>query len=161
MCAKLWQKERAALFRDMRFGRESSGNVPDTGVAQRYKQLGKEINRLRQVLRREGWTKVKTAYHRTMEVWEIDEQIDQTLGRDSSRDSSDGDEDKDVDEWIPPPPTFWCKEQERIADAFFGPDAETLIGAVALGRRIQVIKDLVNSREEVASRGSGSEQSER
>jgi hypothetical protein len=32
---------------------------------------------------------------------------------------------------------------ERITDAFFGPDAETLTGEEALSRRIQVINDLV------------------
>ena len=34
-------------------------------------------------------------------------------------------------------------EHERITDAFFGPDAETLTGEEALSRRIQVIDDLV------------------
>jgi hypothetical protein len=46
------------------------------------------------------------------------------------------------DDWTPPAPTFWCKEHERIADAFFGPTAETLTGAEALSRRIQVVNDL-------------------
>ena len=47
------------------------------------------------------------------------------------------------DEWTPPAPSFWCPEHERVADAFFGPTAETLTGKDALSRRIQVINDLV------------------
>ena len=46
-------------------------------------------------------------------------------------------------EWEPPKLTFSSAEHERIADAFFGPDAETLTGEEALSRRIRVINDLV------------------
>jgi len=40
-------------------------------------------------------------------------------------------------------PTFSSAEHERIADTFFGSDAETLTGEEALSRRIQVVNDLV------------------
>jgi len=31
------------------------------------------------------------------------------------------------EDWTPAP-SFWCEEHERVADAFFGPTAETLTG---------------------------------
>jgi len=61
------------------------------------------------------------------------------LGQNSGTASAESGE----DEWEPPRPTFSSAEHEQIADAFFGPDAETLIGEEALSRPIQVINDLV------------------
>jgi hypothetical protein len=74
-----------------------------------------------------------------MPVDEVDKQIDQMLCQNSAITSAEPDE----DEWESPKPTFSSAEHERIADAFFGPDAETLTGEEALSRRIQVINDLV------------------
>jgi hypothetical protein len=74
-----------------------------------------------------------------MPVDEVDKQIDQMLCQNSDTTSAELGE----DEWEPPKPTFSSAEHERIADAFFGPDAETLTGEEALSRRIQVINDLV------------------
>jgi hypothetical protein len=105
---------------------------------QRHKELGKAISRRRQELRRMGWDQVKKAYHSEMPVMEIDKQIDAMEGVESGEVAVAALE----DDWIPPAPTFGCEEHERVADAFFGPTAETLTGDEALSRRIQVVNDL-------------------
>jgi hypothetical protein len=74
-----------------------------------------------------------------MPVSEIDRQLDAMLGVEVNEAIPDEDE----AEWTPPTPSFWYQEHERVADAFFGPTAETLTGTEALSRRIQVINDLV------------------
>src|SRR5271155_2829626 len=43
---------------------------------------------------------------------------------------------------IPPIPEYSFVERARIADAFFGPDAESIDGKRTLARRIQVASDL-------------------
>ena len=85
-----------------------------------------------------GWGQVKKTYHSEMPVMEIDKQIDAMQGVESD----DLELPELEDDWIPPTPTFGCKEHERVADAFFGSTAETLTGAEALSRRIQVVNDL-------------------
>jgi Protein of unknown function (DUF3435) len=133
------RKEREALRREMCFGGKRLSSAQGTAMYQRHKDLGKAITRRRQELRRLGWAKVKQAYHSAMPVLEIDRQIDAMLGVESG----------DVacvefeDDWTPPMPSFWCQEHKRVADAFFGPTAETLTGDEALSQRIQVINDLV------------------
>ena len=74
-----------------------------------------------------------------MLIYEMDKQIDQMLGQNlgplrRNRVRTSGE---------PPKPIFSSAEHERIADAFFRPDAETLTSEDALSRRIQVINDLV------------------
>jgi hypothetical protein len=76
-------------------------------------------------------------YFDTMPGVEIDKQIDQLLGESSNIDAADTPE-----EWNPPIPEYPFIERARIADAFFGPDAESLDGERALARRIQVVTDL-------------------
>jgi hypothetical protein len=133
------RKKRGTLRREMCFGGKSIPSARGTEIHRRYTELGKAITRRWQELRRMGWDKVKQAYHSAMPILEVDKQIDAMMGVECA----------DValpeleDDWTPPTPTFWCKEHERIADAFFGPTAETLTGAKALSRRIQVINDLV------------------
>jgi len=83
-----------------------------------------------------------------MLIDEVDKQIDQMLGQNSGTTSAEPGE----DEWEPPKPTFSSAEHERIADAFFRPDAEALTGKEALSRRIQVINDV---KEVVGSRDQG------
>ena len=114
--------------------RKASGEIH-----KRHKELGQQIPRLRDQFRREELSKTKQSYFATMPVDEVDKQIDQMLYQNSATTSAEPDE----DEWEPPKPTFSSAEHERIADAFFGPDAETLTGEEALSRRIQVINDLV------------------
>ena len=109
-----------------------------TEIHKRHKELGRQIPRLRQQLRREELSKTKQSYFETMPVDEVDKQIDEMLGQNSGTTSAEPGE-----EWEPLKPTFSSAEHERIADAFFGPDAETLTGEEALSRRIQVINDLV------------------
>ena len=41
-----------------------------------------------------------------------------------------------------PIPEYVFEERARIADAFWGPDAGTLVGEAALCQRIQAVKDL-------------------
>jgi len=47
-----------------------------------------------------------------------------------------------TEEWNPPIPEYPFVERARIADAFFGPDAESTDGEKTLTRRIQVVSDL-------------------
>jgi hypothetical protein len=68
-----------------------------------------------------------------MPVAEIDKQIDQLLGESPDIHSVDV-----TEEWNPPIPEYLFVERARIADAFFGPDAEEK----TLTRRIQVVSDL-------------------
>ena len=110
-----------------------------TDIHRRHSELGKAISRRRVELRRKGWDEVKKAYHRAMPVLEIDKQIDAMMGVELGN-VADA---KLEDDWTPPVPSFWCQEHERVADAFFGPTAETLTGTEALSRRIQIINDLV------------------
>jgi hypothetical protein len=69
---------------------------------------------------------------------EINKQIDAIQGVESANAALP----KLENDWTPPALRFWCKEHERIADAFFGLTAETLTGAEALSRRIQVVNNL-------------------
>src|SRR5271154_4709860 len=78
---------------------------------------------------------------------EIDKQIDQLLGETADTDSSD----ESTEEWMPPVPEYPFVERARIADAFFGPAAESTDGQKSLARRIQAVSDmaaLCNLREE-------------
>jgi hypothetical protein len=68
---------------------------------------------------------------------EIDKQIDQLLGETTDTDSSD----ESTKEWMPPIPEYHFIERARIADAFFGPDAESTDGEKSLTRRIHAVSD--------------------
>jgi Protein of unknown function (DUF3435) len=133
------RRQRDVLRRDMCFGGKSIVSARGTDIHRRHSELGKAISRRRVELRRKGWDEVKKAYHRAMLVLEIDKQIDAMMGVESGN-VADA---KLEDDWTPPVPSFWCQEHERVADAFFGPTAETLTGTEALSRRIQIINDLV------------------
>ena len=56
--------------------------------------------------------------------------------------SSDIDSEDVTEEWNPPISEYPFVERARIADAFFGPDAESIDEERTLARRIQVIGDL-------------------
>jgi hypothetical protein len=75
---------------------------------------------------------VRKAYFEAMPVLEIDKQIDAMLGVESG-DLADVEFE---DDWTPSTPSFHFQEHERVAGAFFGPNAETLISVEALSRRI-------------------------
>ena len=47
-----------------------------------------------------------------------------------------------AEEWKPPIPEYLFVERARIADAFFGPDAESTDGEKTLTRRIRVVSDI-------------------
>src|SRR5256714_9563588 len=64
-------------------------------------------------------------------------QVDQLLVKSPDIDSADV-----AEEWNPPIPEYPFVERARIADAFFGPDAESIDGEGTLARRIQVVGDL-------------------
>jgi hypothetical protein len=72
-----------------------------------------------------------------MPVAEIDKQIDQLLGESPDIHLVDV-----TEEWNPPIPEYPFVERARIADVFFGPDAESTDGEKTLSRRIQVVSDL-------------------
>lgn len=74
-----------------------------------------------------------------MPAIEVDKQINQLVDN-LGADLSDGermDEDQN-----PPIPEYVFPERARIVEAFYGPEAETLGGDLALARRIQVMKDM-------------------
>jgi hypothetical protein len=72
-----------------------------------------------------------------MPVIEINKQIDQLLGESPDMHSADVAEERN-----PPIPEYPFVERARIADVFFGPDAESTDGGKTLTRRIQVVSDL-------------------
>jgi hypothetical protein len=133
------RRKRRRLYVEIiaRYG--SMRKAEGTEIHKRHKELGRQIPRLRQQLRREELSKTKQSYFETMPVDEMNKQIDQMLGQHSGTTSAEPGE----NEWKPLKPTFSSVEHERIADAFFGPDAETLTSEEALSRRIQIINDLV------------------
>jgi len=55
-------------------------------------------------LRREGWDKVKEAYHKAMPILEIDKQINTMMGVESGDVAAAELE----DDWTPPTPSFSC-----------------------------------------------------
>jgi Protein of unknown function (DUF3435) len=133
------RREQGQLHGEMVAQYGSMRKAGGTKMHKRHKELGQQIPRLRQQLVRAEKSKAKQSYFATMPVHEVDKQIDQMLGLNSGTTSAELAE----DEWEPPKPTFSSTEHERIADAFFGPDAETLTGEEALSQRIQVINDMV------------------
>ena len=143
--------ERETLRREMCFGGKRLSSARGTAKYQRHQDLGKAITRRRQELRRMGWARVKEAYHSAMPALEIDKQIDAMLGVESGN----VDRVESEDDWTPPVPSYWCQEHARVADAFFGPTAETLTGDEELSRRIQVINDLVTLSEMRQPSGRG------
>ena len=132
------RRQREAIRREICFGGRPLSHAKGTDLHRQHTELGKAIARRRRDLRRMGWDQIKKTYHSEMPVMEIDKQIDAMQGVESG----------DValpeleEDWIPPAPTFGCREHERVADAFFGPTAETLTGDEALSRQIQVVNDL-------------------
>jgi hypothetical protein len=97
----------------------------------------KELARVRAVHRRERKAEFRQDYFETMPVAEIDKQIDHLLGESPDIHSTEV-----TEEWNPPIPEYPFVERARIADAFFGPDAESTDGEKTLTRRIQVVSDL-------------------
>src|SRR2546423_1445561 len=69
---------------------------------------------------------------------EIDKQIDQLLGETADINSPD----ELTEECMPPVPKYPFIKRSRIADAFFGPDAESTDGEKSLTRRIQTVSDM-------------------
>jgi hypothetical protein len=102
-----------------------------------HEAVVKELARVRAVYRREEKVKFREDYFDTMPGVEIDKQIDQLLGKSPDIDSEDV-----IEEWNPPIPEYLFLEQARIADAFSGPDTESLDGERALAQRIQVVTDM-------------------
>ena len=134
------RRKRRRLRAEMVMAYGSVKNTPaDSEARRKHTELSQEITRVRQVVDREAISQAKEDYFTTMPVAEINKQIDLLLGCDSGETSQNAGE----DEWQPAKPEFSTVEQARIADAFFGPEAETLTGEEALARRIQVIEDLV------------------
>jgi hypothetical protein len=88
-----------------------------------HEAVVRELTRVRAVYRREKKVEFREDYFDTMPGVEIDKQIDQLLEKSPDIDSADV-----TEEWNPPTPEYPFVERARIADAFFGPDAESLEG---------------------------------
>lgn len=145
--------ERNALSIEIKSKYGSISKAKHTEIWQQRSQKGKQIDKIRAAYRREKLEAVKDDYHKQMPTMEIEKQLermarkkldaeDRKLDQDDS-DSDDDDDNDDNDEgWEPPIPDYRFPERSRLAEAFFGPDAETMTRAAALARRIQVINDL-------------------
>ena len=134
------REQRLALRNEIRtlYGTLKKAERADPERYLAHEALVKELARVRAVYRREKKVEFREDYFDTMPSVEIDKQIDQLLGNSTNTDSEDVKE-----EWNPPIPEYPFVERARIADAFFGPDAESLDGERALARRIQVVTDMM------------------
>jgi hypothetical protein len=105
----------------------------------KHDEVCKKLEKVRRTLRQEAKQKMREEYYDTMPINEVDKQIDQLVDNPDAdlSDSEDMDED-----WNPPIPEYVFPERARIVEAFYGPEAETLEGDLALARRIQVTKDM-------------------
>ena len=133
------QIQRLALTKEMRalYGTLKKAKHADPDRYRQHEAFVKELTRVRTIHRRERKVEFREDYFDTMPGAEIDKQIDQLLGKSPDIDSADI-----TEEWNPPIPEYPFVERARIADAFFGPDAESIDGKNALTRRIQVVGDL-------------------
>jgi hypothetical protein len=93
-------------------------------VFQEHEAVVRELTRVRAVYRREKKVESREDYFDSMPGVEIDKQIDQLLGKTGDSDSPG----EITEEWTPPIPEYAFVERVRIADAFFGPEAESASG---------------------------------
>lgn len=131
-------KKQEQLKVDMRFAADKEER---TELSQAHSEVGKEIKRVKQALRREANAKVRNEYFEEAPVLELKKQIQQ-LKQGSSATKDSEQIDTGAEEWEPPVPEYVFQERARIADAFWGPNAGTLAGEAALDQRIQAVKDL-------------------
>jgi hypothetical protein len=133
------KRQRLELRNEIRalYGTFKKAEHADPDRYQEHETVVKELARVRAVYKREKKVEFREDYFDIIPGIEIDKQIDQLLGESSNIDSADASE-----EWNPPIPEYPFVERARIADAFFGPDTESLGGEKALARRIQVVIDL-------------------
>ena len=106
----------------------------------RHGEVCKMLEKVRRIFRQEAKEEMREEYYDTMPTIEVDKQIDQLLG---NRDADPLDTEDENEDWNPPIPEYMFQERARIVEAFYGPEAETLEGDLALARRIQVTKDMV------------------
>jgi len=153
---RILREQRLALTRELRtlYGTVKAARLLDPDRFREYEAAGKKLTRVRAVHRRERRTEYRENYFDSVPDVEIDKQIDRLLGNCSDTDSSD---DVAAEKWEPSVPEYAFPERARIADAFFGPEAESMTGAEADARRIQVVTDLVAlcTLREPSRRGKG------
>lgn len=112
----------------------------ESDLSEGHRQICRELERTRRILRRQEKTTARAQYYDTMPTLELEKQV-KPLRENPNADLSD---DEDEDETGPPPiPEYGFGERRRIVEAFYGSDAEPLEGGLALQRRIQHTKDLV------------------
>jgi Protein of unknown function (DUF3435) len=133
------REQRLALRDEIRalYGTLKKAKHADPDRYREHETAVKELARVRAIHRRERKAEFRQDYFETMPVAEIDKQIDQLLGESPDIHSVDM-----TEEWNPPIPEYPFVERAHIADAFFGPDAESTDGEKTLTRRIQVVSDL-------------------
>jgi hypothetical protein len=133
-------REQRLILRDeirTLYGTLKKAKHADPDRYREHETVVKELARVRAIHRRERKAEFRQDYFETMPVEEIDKQIDQLLGESPDIHSEDV-----TEEWNPPIPEYPFVERARIADAFFGPDAEATYGEKTLTRRIEVVSDL-------------------
>jgi hypothetical protein len=131
---------RLALKNEIRalYGTIKKAKSLDPDRFQEHEAAVKTLTRVRAIHRREKKFEVREDYFETMPGVEINKQIDQLLGETADTDSPD----ESIEECMPPIPKYPFIERSRIADAFFGPDAESTDGEKSLARRVQAVSDM-------------------
>ena len=135
--ADLHQRQKELMI-DLRF---AANEVERTQLSHTLTELKKEIKRMKLAYRREANAQVRNQYFEEMPVLELQKQIKQFKQPSSfvnvfeQMDTGADNSDLSILEYV-------FEERARIADAFWGPDAGTLVGEAALCQRIQVVKDL-------------------
>ena len=108
---------------------------------EKHESLCKELSQLRKTLAKDTKETARKEHFRNAPIVEVDRQIKRLLGQVDPEDSDvDRSEKKD---WELPTPTYIFPERERLAENYYGPDAENYEEDKLLARRIQVTKDMV------------------
>jgi Protein of unknown function (DUF3435) len=108
---------------------------------QRHESLCKELSQLRKTLAKNTKETARKEHFFNAPILEVDRQIKRLLGQADPEDSDVDSPDKM--DWELPTPTYIFPERERLAENFYGPDAENYEEVKLLARRIQVTKDMV------------------
>jgi len=133
-CRLTLARELRAAYRTIK-----RAQLIDLDRFQEHQAACRELTRVRAIHRQERKTKFREDFFDSMPDIEISKQIDQLLGNTFDTHLSD---DAATEKWEPPVPEYAFPERSRIADALFGPDAESMTGTEALTRRIQVVSGL-------------------
>ncbi|EGC45731.1 conserved hypothetical protein [Histoplasma capsulatum var. duboisii H88] len=109
-------------------------------MAEMHEAVKKDLAKPQKTLATDTRERARKDYFQNAPVLEINRQINQLLGE--SDVGSDADSSADED-WELPIPSYVFFERARLAENFYGPDAENFEEDKLLAHRIQVTKDMV------------------